>query len=95
MNEVQPEAIYLFGSRARGDAREDSDYDLLVIEREPFGKERSRYQETAKLYRLTLKHRVPADVLRYSRDEVEDWRTAPGHVINRAMSEGKALYAAA
>jgi len=26
-----PERIYLFGSRARGDAGEDSDYDLLVV----------------------------------------------------------------
>ncbi|TAJ94732.1 MAG: nucleotidyltransferase domain-containing protein [Reyranella sp.] len=28
---MAPEAIYLFGSRARGDANADSDYDLLVI----------------------------------------------------------------
>ncbi len=28
---MNPEAIYLFGSRARGDARADSDYDFLVI----------------------------------------------------------------
>jgi predicted nucleotidyltransferase len=28
---MQPEAIYLFGSHARGDAGPDSDYDLLVI----------------------------------------------------------------
>lgn len=28
---MQPEAIYLFGSRARGDADADSDFDLLVI----------------------------------------------------------------
>ncbi|MDP8240560.1 MAG: nucleotidyltransferase domain-containing protein [Candidatus Hatepunaea meridiana] len=28
---VQPTKIYLFGSRARGDHREDSDVDLLVI----------------------------------------------------------------
>lgn len=27
-----PQKIILFGSRARGDARPDSDYDLLVIE---------------------------------------------------------------
>ena len=27
----QPERIYLFGSKARGDAGPDSDYDLLVI----------------------------------------------------------------
>lgn len=28
---LQPEAIYLFGSRARGDHRADSDFDLLVV----------------------------------------------------------------
>ena len=27
----QPEEVYLFGSRARGEARPDSDYDLLVV----------------------------------------------------------------
>jgi HEPN domain-containing protein/predicted nucleotidyltransferase len=27
----EPVAIYLFGSRARGDAREDSDYDLMLV----------------------------------------------------------------
>jgi len=30
---AQPRKIILFGSRARGDAREDSDLDLLVVER--------------------------------------------------------------
>ncbi len=28
---VDPVAIYLFGSRARGDADEDSDYDLMIV----------------------------------------------------------------
>jgi uncharacterized protein len=27
----EPERIYLFGSTARGDARHDSDYDLMLI----------------------------------------------------------------
>lgn len=27
----QPAAVYLFGSRARGDARHDSDWDVLVV----------------------------------------------------------------
>jgi predicted nucleotidyltransferase len=27
----QPEPIYLFGSSVRGDARSDSDYDLMII----------------------------------------------------------------
>ena len=29
--EVDPIAVYLFGSRARGDGDEDSDYDLMVV----------------------------------------------------------------
>lgn len=95
VQEVRPEAIYLFGSRARGDYREDSDVDLMVIEQEPFGKTRSRNQEMTKLYNLTMKYRMPVDILIYSHDEVEDWRTAPGHVIARALNEGKALYVAA
>jgi predicted nucleotidyltransferase len=28
---LQPERIYLFGSRARGEAGADSDYDLMVV----------------------------------------------------------------
>jgi predicted nucleotidyltransferase len=94
VSEVAPEAIYLFGSRARGEAREDSDIDLLVVEREPFGEGRSRRRELARLWHLVAKHRLPVDVLLYSRDEVEDWRATPGHVIARALDEGRALYAA-
>jgi HEPN domain-containing protein len=31
VGKVDPEAIYLFGSRARGDTDPDSDYDLLIV----------------------------------------------------------------
>ena len=34
---ADPEQVILFGSRARGDARPDSDVDLVVVEAEPFG----------------------------------------------------------
>ncbi len=39
---ANPEQIILFGSRARDEAHDDSDVDLLVIESEPFGPQRSR-----------------------------------------------------
>lgn len=45
VDEVDPEQIILFGSRARGDAREDSDVDLIVIEAESFGEDRSQFSE--------------------------------------------------
>ena len=36
IHEIDPQAeVWLFGSRARGDAREDSDWDFLVLTDEP------------------------------------------------------------
>jgi predicted nucleotidyltransferase len=32
----QLEAVYLYGSQARGDARSDSDIDVLVVLKDPF-----------------------------------------------------------
>jgi predicted nucleotidyltransferase len=49
VREVDPQRILLLGSWARGEAREDSDVDLLVVEREPFGEQRSRRQEAARI----------------------------------------------
>src|SRR5262245_15424067 len=37
VREIDPEQVYLFGSRARGDARADSDVDLLIVDHKPFG----------------------------------------------------------
>ena len=35
--EISPDLVYLFGSRARGDARVYSDVDLMAIAGETFG----------------------------------------------------------
>lgn len=90
--EVDPEQVILFGSRARGDEREDSDIDLLVVEAEPFGPERSRHKELVRLYRTLAGFRVPADVLVYSLDDVDYWRDSLNHVLARALREGKVLH---
>jgi uncharacterized protein len=51
---INPLAIYLFGSRARGDADEDSDYDLLVVVPDDAPQERlwERVWEAAKSGRI-------------------------------------------
>lgn len=90
--EVDPEQVILFGSRARGDAREDSDVDLIVVEAEPFGPERSRHREMVRLYHALTGFRVGIDVLVYSQDDVEYWRDSLNHVLARALREGRTLY---
>ena len=89
---VDPEQVILFGSRARGDAREASDVDLVVVESEPFGKSRSRRLEAVRLWRALSDFVVPKDILVYSLDEVEFWRDSLNHVLAQALREGKVLY---
>ena len=48
---INPVKIFLFGSRARGDARPDSDYDLVVI----YDGEKPKHELKYDIYRL-FKH---------------------------------------
>ncbi|MCO6434746.1 nucleotidyltransferase domain-containing protein [Nitrosomonas nitrosa] len=92
VREASPEAIILFGSRARGDARPDSDVDLLIVETEPFSPQRSRRKEAARLYIALKGLAISKDLLLYSRDEFEQWKNSMNHVVGRAVREGKVLH---
>jgi len=84
VREDDPEAIILFGSRARGEARLDSDVDFLVVEMEPFSPRRSRHKEMFRLS-MALRHLpVAKDILIYSRNEFEYWKDSLNHVVGRA-----------
>ena len=93
VREVAPEQVYVFGSVARGEPTEDSDVDILIVEQESFGPERSRLQETNRVYRALSQFRVPTDVLVYSTDEFAKWSNSLNHVIGRCQREGRLLYA--
>ena len=92
VREVAPEEIYLFGSRARGQAEPDSDVDLLVVEREPFGPQRSRWKEITRLWRAITPFRAPVDLLVYSREEVARYGNWQNHIVATVLREGRCLY---
>lgn len=83
-----PDEVILFGSRARGDAREDSDYDLLIIgpSDEPRGKRTARV--SGALSDIDLRE----DIHWWTRDEIDEWQLVRSHFINRILRDGKALY---
>lgn len=89
---AQPERVVLFGSQARGDARDDSDVDLVVIQPLPFSQTRSRRAEAARVYAALARFKVPKDILLYSRDEVERLSASRTHLLARALDEGKVMY---
>ena len=91
VREAIPDTEILFGSRARGDARPDFDVDLLIVEPEPFSPQRSRRQETARLYLALRKLAMRKNLLLYGRDEFERLKAAHP-VVGRALREGRVLY---
>lgn len=78
---LAPEArVLLYGSRARGTAAPDSDYDLLVITPAPLAPEVIDQIRDA-LYELELKYGVVISALFYSEEEWQDplRRVTPFH----------------
>ena len=89
---TEPVKIILFGSRAKGTATTDSDYDFLIVKERAYFEVHSRRKETGKLRRALSKFRVSKDILMYSLEEVEErsqWRNS---VVVDALGEGKLLY---
>lgn len=92
VSEADPEKVILFGSRARGDARPDSDVDFVVVASEPFGEDRDRRAETMRIWHALSGLGVSKDILVYSSDEWEYWHDCMNHVLGRAFHEGRVLY---
>ncbi len=92
-NEVHPDEIVLFGSRARGNARPGSDFDFLVVVPNSEEALRHRRQITGNLYRSLASYPVSKDILVYTRGEVEHWGGVSGHVVATGLWEGRRLYA--
>jgi predicted nucleotidyltransferase len=89
---ANPRRIILFGSHARGTAKQDSDIDLLIIGDDPTGVSGSRRSEIGRIRRGLPHLGVPIDILLFTSDEVERWRYTTNHVVSDALREGKVLY---
>ena len=91
---VRPIAVILFGSRARGDYRDDSDVDLLVIVPDEGAEDwketymaacRAASDQSRAIYGDLL---ISVDVLRMSAERFADCRRAPNHVAGQAARDG-------
>jgi predicted nucleotidyltransferase len=83
-----PERIVLFGFRSRGDARPDSDIDLLIIEES----ELPRFKRSPRC-RCALVGGFPSkDIVVWTPDEVKRWANVPNAFISVALREGIVLY---
>jgi uncharacterized protein len=84
-----PVQVILFGSRARGDARLDSDYDLLIILDDEAPAEKWRWQAP---YEARRGFHGAVDILRCRRSAYEARRDVIGSLAHTAHEEGAVVY---
>jgi uncharacterized protein len=85
---ADPDRIIVFGSRARGDHRPDSDLDILVIKEsaEP------RYKRARGLYGALASLPLEVDILVYTLQEVREWSEVSQALVTTAAREGLVVY---
>ena len=88
---ANPVRLILFGSRARAGFGADSDFDLLVVQRET----PDRVGEMVRLSRVLRPLGEPVDVLVVAAETFEYWKDTPGNIYYDAATEGRTLYEAA
>ena len=87
---ARPEQVILFGSRAKGTARSESDYDFLVVVRGI----RNEREVSRRIYRALLDKRVGAavDVVVVNAGTLEQHKESPFYVYRQALQEGRVFY---
>ena len=87
---ASPDQIILFGSYARGDNREKSDIDLLILKK---GLKKQR-EITAPIHRAFLDQKIgiPVDVLAIDYDRYLEINDDIGYVYRTIKREGKIIY---
>jgi uncharacterized protein len=88
-----PEAqVRLFGSRAKGTSRPDSDVDLLITVPDHWLTDHDRVRMLGDLWRQYSSHRLPLDLLLYTESEVSQRRQYRSAVTSLAYQDGILLH---
>lgn len=87
---LHPEEIWLFGSRARGEERPDSDWDLMaVLDDDAPARDLDVQSVWSRLRDLRLQR---VDLLTMTRTEFEEWRRSLGTLAQIVATTGVIVY---
>ena len=89
-DKYKPKKIILFGSTARGEEKNNSDIDILIIKD---SKEKRPYR-VKKVFEAvrTIQRTYALDVIVYTPDEINKRLSLGDYFIQRILDEGKTLY---
>lgn len=85
---IKPDKIILFGSRAKGNAQLESDYDLMVV--------KSNIENELKieqnLYRNFIGLGVGVDIIVTTPEKLEKYKDTVGYIYKHVFNEGVVVY---
>lgn len=85
-DEFNPSRLFIFGSRANGTAKKESDFDFVMVVP---GKGKTSVNKMSRARDLIWdKHRVPADIFIYSEKEFKDWKDELNSIPETALNTG-------
>ncbi len=87
----EPQKIYLFGSRARGEAGAESDYDLMVVVPDDASPDRTKSRLA---YECLWGTRTASDILVWRKSDFEERLHLKASLPATVLREGRLLYAA-
>ena len=81
--QFSPQKVYVFGSRATGKAKKDSDWDLIIVSAKFKGM--TGYRRAVEVYKLS-KGDFALDVLCFTPREFEDKKQEPS-LVSKSLQE--------
>jgi predicted nucleotidyltransferase len=89
VTEFSPSKVYLFGSRSRGDASPDSDYDFLVVVSSSDERPLRRAQRA---YRALRGLGIAKDVIVTTAERFDSMKILQASLEHEVFTEGRLLY---
>lgn len=83
-----PEKIILFGSYARNESTDDSDFDILVV----MPAENSQRQKANEIDLALADRTVPMDVIVVTPEQFDRQKNLAGTIVYKAAREGRVIY---
>lgn len=85
---VCAKSVILFGSYARGDAKESSDVDFLVIADSQLPK----HKRSREIYKIFNPYPFGMDIVVYTSSEIEQAGKCPLSFVSTILRDGKKIY---
>lgn len=90
VDSVKPRRVLLFGSAVRGRMTRDSDFDMLVVMREPAHRRRT----AQKIYRNLHGTGIAVDIVVATEKDLKEYSKRSGTILKSALQEGRVIYEA-